>query len=174
LRSPLNSISLGCVKANDPLADAFTRAKRLIEVLGKSPDLVLAVLRSHLLLEEQLREVVMSSVREPKHLAALRLSSSQVQALANAILGGSTEQLPWSFLTGLNALRNKLAHQVEVPAFELKVAKLTALVPVAPSGKVHPPHETVYFFTLAVARVSGEIYSRGRAFLAERGTNRAT
>ena len=112
-----------------------------------------------------MRELVAAAAREPERLVKARLSSSQVLAVAHALIGGPHNEVPWSFLAGLNRLRNRLAHEVEAPDIDLEMARLTRLVPVSTDAAIYLPQKAVYMFTLAVARVAGELHSRGRALI---------
>jgi hypothetical protein len=81
----------------------------------------LVVLKAHLLAEEQLDWVLETLSRSPEALRDSRLSFHQKLRVCNALLGDARE---WGFLSALNALRNLLSHNAEVPNVETRIDKM--------------------------------------------------
>lgn len=73
------------------------------------------VLKTHLLLEELLRDFCLQSVPYPKHLRQARLSFNQTAQLARSlcILSDTAFDWIWSVVSHLNKMRNLMAHELE-------------------------------------------------------------
>ena len=89
----------------DPI-DAITRH------LDKTDDPTLLILRTHLLVEERLRDVVARICRSPDELRPARLSFYQVLCLCRAVVGRYDEPA-WDFVARLNEVRNRMAHHLD-------------------------------------------------------------
>jgi hypothetical protein len=92
-------------------AGSSQRLKRIKQLLPKSRDPVLVVLKCHLLIEEQLERLIESRLRDDRALPDLRLRFEQKLKLASALFGRALSyQEP---VKKLNAIRNKLAHNLD-------------------------------------------------------------
>ena len=80
--------------------------------LDKTDDHVLLILRTHLLIEERLRDILVPICRSPDQLGQARLSFYQVLCLCRAIVGRHDEPA-WGFATRLNEVRNRMAHHLD-------------------------------------------------------------
>ena len=97
--------------------------ERFRRLLPRSTDLVLLVLKGHLLIEERLQAMIDEQVEHPRSLTNARLTFYQKLRICQALLGhpGLRE---WRFLESLNSLRNRLAHNAEVSDVEEDVDRL--------------------------------------------------
>jgi len=98
--------------------------ERMAELMPAQDDLILIVLRGHLLVEEQLLATVKAHARRPEAIQEARLSFRQMLHVARSV---STLQVPdavWSAALKLNELRNALAHQLEPSALDAKISAL--------------------------------------------------
>lgn len=78
-------------------------------------DELLIVLKGHLMLEFMVREFVRRRMLNPDALEAARLGSSAMICLAEALcLPNDEPRWLWARVKQLNALRNKLAHNLDV------------------------------------------------------------
>jgi len=100
------------------MEEVYSRLRRL---LPGSRDSTLVVLKAHLLAEEQLDCVLETMSRSPEALRDARLSFHQKLRVCNALLGDARE---WRFLSALNALRNLLSHNAEVPDVDARIDKM--------------------------------------------------
>src|SRR5260370_16848035 len=91
----------------DPV-EAITR------YLDKTDDGTLLILRTHLLVEERLRDVLARICRAPDELRAARLSFHQVLSVCRAVVGRHDEPA-WDFVARLNEGRNRMAHPLLPP-----------------------------------------------------------
>jgi len=80
--------------------------------LDKTDDATLLILRTHLLLEERLRDVLTRICRSAEDLQAARLSFYQVLCLCRAVVGRQ-EDPAWGFAARLNEVRNRMAHRLD-------------------------------------------------------------
>jgi hypothetical protein len=100
--------------------------------LDKTDDPTLLILRTHLLVEERLRDILARISRSPDELHAARLSFHQVFCLCRAVVGRHDEPA-WDFVARLNEVRNKMAHHLDPGDFDellgSVVAKLQADYP---------------------------------------------
>jgi hypothetical protein len=91
-------------KRIDPL-EAITRH------LNKTDDPTLLVLRTHLMVEERLRDMIGRACNAPGELRAARLTFYQVLCICRALVGRHDEA-PWVFVERLNEVRNRMAHHL--------------------------------------------------------------
>jgi hypothetical protein len=131
--------------------------QRFLRILGASPDPTLAVLRSHLLLDELLLDVLRASGQTPGTRKAAKETAAARERAATLLLSGDVPDHFLHFVSELRHLRNALAHEVEVPDLAQRLEALGALVPTTPSQPVHPADRHVYLLTLSVARVGGAL-----------------
>jgi hypothetical protein len=89
----------------DPL-DAIKRH------LDRTDDPTLLILKTHLLIEERLREVLARICRSSDELPGARLSFYQVLCLCRAVIGRHDEPA-WDFVARLNEVRNRMAHHLD-------------------------------------------------------------
>jgi len=87
------------------------RAERL---LPEGEDLILVILKGHLLIEEQLELVLEHLSRSPGELQDARLTFAQRFRLVRALTGNPGTEV-CRFIKNLNSLRNQLMHQAEHP-----------------------------------------------------------
>ena len=90
----------------------WDRIKRL---LPRSHDPTLVLLKGHLLVEEQLFAYIVAHCQDATKLEDARLTFAQKLRLAQALSGDLSIA---HSLEKLNALRNRMAHRVEVPDFD--------------------------------------------------------
>ena len=90
----------------------------------------------HLLAEERLDWMLAELSRSPSALGDARLSFHQKLKVCQALLGQRVGSDEWRFLSALNALRNTLSHNVEVPDVE---GRIDAVI-----GSLHPDEEIVF------------------------------
>ncbi len=89
--------------------------ERVLRHLPLDFDLMLATLKGHLLIEEQLDNLISSQLRAPQALKDTRLPFDLKVKLANALTGEMAPPELWTALNILNKLRNSLAHRIEDP-----------------------------------------------------------
>jgi len=85
--------------------------KRISVQLDKTDDATLLILRTHLLVEERLRQILARICRSPDELPSARLSFYQVFCVCRAVVGRHDEPA-WGFVARLNEVRNRMAHHL--------------------------------------------------------------
>jgi len=80
--------------------------------LERTDDPTLLILRTHLLIEERLRDVLARICRSADELPAARLSFHQVLSLCSAIIGRHDDPA-WGFVARLNKVRNRMSHHLD-------------------------------------------------------------
>ena len=90
--------------------------------MPQEDDLTLITLKGHLLIEEQLVNLIEAAVDKIDELLDLRFAARL--KLAKAISHGKFPE-PWKIIEALNTLRNKLAHHLEPAGIETLVANVT-------------------------------------------------
>jgi hypothetical protein len=112
-----------------PVSDREIHAfRRFLTLLPRDKDPVLLVLKGHLLVEEQLRLLVDERVSKPEAVAKAQLECFHVICLAEAFCGDQAPSYLWDVLRKLNKLRNEIAHKIELPGLQDRIANITALV----------------------------------------------
>jgi hypothetical protein len=87
------------------------RLERIRVQLDEADDPTLLILRTHLLIEERLREIVARICRSPDELPPAGLSFHQVLCLCRAVVGRHDEPA-WSFAARLNEVHKRMAHNL--------------------------------------------------------------
>src|ERR1035437_3619166 len=102
------------------MPDAVTNQlwNRIKRLLPRSHDPTLVLLKGHLLVEEQLFACIGAHCRDATKLEDARLTFAQKLRLAQALCG---LQSVAPSLEKLNALRNRMAHRVEIPDFDSRL-----------------------------------------------------
>lgn len=115
--------------ANKTVSSAEVEAfRRFLTLLPHGKDMVLVVLKGHLLIEEQLRNVVDEHVNHPKALASAQFSCSQIICLVEAFCADRTAPWLWMSLRNLNSLRNDIAHRIEPKRFQERIADFISTI----------------------------------------------
>ncbi len=87
-------------------------ARRFFTLLPRDQDLTLVILKGHLLIEEQVRQIIDERVKKPDALTDARLSCSQAICIAESFFS-EEEKYIWNAFKKLNKIRNELAHKTE-------------------------------------------------------------
>ncbi|MGH8749254.1 MAG: hypothetical protein ACREU5_09115 [Burkholderiales bacterium] len=134
------------------LADYEAGLKRFDRLIPPTSDTLTVVLKSHLLIEEQMQSIIEAAVHTPELVRTARLTFYQRLKLAQAIAGHFSQVVAWDAIESLNSIRNRLVHAPEpAPSDELLAPFLA-----------HCNRET----RLANARQAPEGLPRLRAYLA--------
>ncbi len=101
---------------------------RLIKYLPHGNDIDLIILKGHLLVEEQLIQLVKSKVKFPAAIANVNFGFYHLLCFAKALAYQSEFDWAWEALRKLNTIRNDLAHHLEPPTLLQKLEELIQLV----------------------------------------------
>lgn len=110
------------------LSNPFVAFERFDRLLGEVDELTVAVLRGHLLLEEQLQRLLGSAAPAPAFVEEANLRFPQLLQLVRAFLPDETLELVWRSLRELNGLRNQLAHRLEPRDLEARVNAFVSII----------------------------------------------
>jgi hypothetical protein len=80
--------------------------------MTKIEDEHLYILRGHLLIEEQLRELINLKIRKPDALIEARLTFNQILCIAKALYWQRNSEWLWEGIMMLNNARNSLSHKL--------------------------------------------------------------
>jgi hypothetical protein len=141
------------VKADDPRLEESR--KKALERVQKVNDIILAVLKNHLVVEQFMNDFLGVSGRKHRRLT-FDEKSKRCKGLNPAEIGPPI----WKVLDAGNALRNKIAHtldqsQIQSKMDELRAAFLAALTPEQAEGMKE----------LDDARIAGEAFQLCGAYL---------
>lgn len=96
-----------------------------IKTMPKSDDITLIVIKGHLLLEEQLRNLFKSNFNNPKALNKSKFEISQIITMVEAIFENDEKNNNfWESIRKLNTIRNDIAHNIENKGLNDKVNNL--------------------------------------------------
>ena len=134
------------------VTDPFHRQTPEYEILRRSDDPVLVILRGHLLIEVHLRDILARAFKAPEELEDARLTFYHVLAVTRAIVGRPDDPV-WPFIKRLNEVRNKIAHlprrtlsselrTLEPVGLDTMIDSVVELLP--PSGLVAAPVVRLY------------------------------
>jgi hypothetical protein len=99
---------------------------RFLKLLPHGRDRELVILKAHLLVEEQLRQLIAERVRNREPLLKARLTFSQCISVARAFLPAGHDPGLWKGLEQLNEIRNAFSHQLSPARIEEKIAAFSA------------------------------------------------
>lgn len=112
--------------------DQHPALNRVLEHFPRDAPLELQVLKGHLVIEVQLRDLFEMQLAHPNALKggeAPKFDCHQIICLTHAISQASNhEQWLWPALKTLNSIRNSLAHKLDQKDLESKVASLVKRV----------------------------------------------
>lgn len=110
---------------------------------GVTPDAgdpTYSVLKSHLLVEELLNDFVKSRVKHPDALNDVRFTFPQTLAIAISLQPLiKPDDWRWEAARRLNAIRNRMAHHIEVADLEARVSELIMFIVQAGSCSLPDP-----------------------------------
>lgn len=88
----------------------------------RTGDLTLIVLKGHLLIEEEINDLLIHLTKNIKHLDKADVTCYQKICLVESLLlSGSIKGTCFETIEKINSLRNKIAHKLEPNALEAKV-----------------------------------------------------
>jgi hypothetical protein len=124
----------GLAPSDDDLAPGLERFKKAFE--PEAGDITFLVLKSHLLLEELLRDFLSKQLRHPEAIKGARLSFNQILKLSQALASTlEPNDWRWAALIDMNRLRNALAHEFESEAINTLVERIVKTVGSEVGGK---------------------------------------
>lgn len=97
--------------------------RRFQKHMPRSNDLTLIILKGHLLVEQEMNDIINSSLSEPEALLEARITFSQRLAIIKSIYGSSDSEFPYDSIQKLNVLRNQLVHNLEPDNLEKKIVE---------------------------------------------------
>lgn len=103
---------------------------RFLEVLPKSGDTELALLKSHLVIEEVLTKIIYKNVAQEKYISEAKLSFYQKCKIARSINEIASASWVWQALKLLNQARNELSHNLTREELDIKLESFTSHVKV--------------------------------------------
>ena len=101
---------------------------RFLEVLPKSGDKELALLKVHLVIEEVLTKIICKSMKNEIHIHNARLSFFQKCKITQALNEIDHAKWVWHALKLLNQARNELSHNLTTEELAEKIAAFTTYV----------------------------------------------
>ncbi|MDA3822505.1 MAG: hypothetical protein PF450_07860 [Bacteroidales bacterium] len=145
---------------------AIQNLKRYIEVhkelykhLRFEGDDIEVVLKGHLLLESLLGKILNSSVQNTKILSVANLSYHKLTCLVQAIHDTKCGSWVWKAVFNLNNIRNKLAHNLELPGIEEQIEDFIVFVRANGDGTIEFGNELDFSeLSMAIVNVHRELW----------------
>ncbi len=121
--------------------------QRFLKLLPHGKDLDLVILKAHLLIEEQLRQLISERLKNPTSLDDARLEFHQCILLAQALFQPDFQSWLWTSLVKLNKIRNAIAHNLKPKGLSDRIGDL---IQSFPSGfaETASDQQTRFEFTL--------------------------
>lgn len=110
---------------------------KFIDHMPNSGDVELALLKSHLLIEEVLTHILLKKAQNPQHLKKTQISFSSKATLARCFSDLDGSPWIWTALKKLNSARNSLAHDLDRNDFADKLEDFVSYVETT-QGKIDP------------------------------------
>ena len=109
--------------------------KRFYERMPDVDDIIISILKGHLLVEEQLFELIAVEAEKPQALKDSRLTFHQTLCIAESLLWHKDSEWVWSSCRKLNSIRNSLSHELEPSNLDKNIKEFLSIV-----EKRYPPH----------------------------------
>ena len=107
-------------------------ARRFLTLLPRGQDLMSVILKGHLLIEEQVRQIIDERVKKPDSLRDARLECYQAICIAESFFSEEQEYI-WNAFKKLNKIRNELAHKTEPVGVDDRIDDFVNSVPWGPA-----------------------------------------
>lgn len=101
--------------------------ERYQALLPDTDDLILVVLKGHLIIEEMLNDLINRLCPNPQHIESAKLNFVQLTYVAQSMLLLPVMDGAWAAIKVLNTLRNKLSHHLEPKDMEKYIVELERL-----------------------------------------------
>lgn len=96
-----------------------------VKIMPENDDITLIVIKGHLLLEEQVKNIFLSKFKNPNILEKSRFEISQIINITEATFKKNNKnECLWKCIRKLNNIRNDIAHNIENKGLENKVKDL--------------------------------------------------
>ena len=103
-------------------AQAEKVMERFLRLVPDDSDMLAVVLKSHLLIEERLNDIIEQAVADAEPLRGLRLTFENKSRLAQALAPVEGAPNLWRSIAALNSVRNRLSHEAEPTDLDRKLA----------------------------------------------------
>lgn len=103
-------------------AQAEKVMERFLRLVPDDSDVLTVVLKSHLLIEERLNDIIEQAVADAEPLRGIRLAFENKNRLAQALAPVEGAHNLWSSIAALNSVRNRLSHEAEPADLGRKLA----------------------------------------------------
>ena len=129
---------------------------RFLKHLPHNADRRLIILQAHLLIEEQIKQIIAGRIKNPSALKDADLESAQLIGLAQAFFEADHMPVVWKAVRKLNGIRNDVAHNVEQKGLSDKIENF---IQFWPSGVIDGADEdtrlglTLWSLFIAVAEL---------------------
>ena len=128
--------------------------KRFYEHMPHPDDIIISILKGHLLVEEQLFELISVEAEKPQALKDSRLTFHQTLCIAESLFWHEDSEWVWSSCRKLNSLRNSLSHELEPSHLDKNIKEFLRFVEkkYPPDGKkqVHKNQSTRLLTSIAL------------------------
>lgn len=99
-----------------------------VNTMPKDDDITLIVIKGHLLLEQQVRNIFISSFNNPEALKKSKFEISQIINIVEATFEKNVQnEYLWKCVKKLNNIRNDIAHNIENKGLKNKIEDLVAV-----------------------------------------------
>jgi len=118
---------------------SLTHVRKASIAFEKSAELELVVLKTHLLIEEKLREYLGNAFEDSSSIDKANLTFHQLLRLSRSLKVITQLNWFWESVSALNKLRNEMAHELDC---ELNDKRLEPVIrPILKTGMAHIPQE---------------------------------
>lgn len=103
----------------------LTSLVRFLEILPKSGDKELGLLKAHLAIEEVLTKIICKNSKNEKYIFEAKLQFHQKINIVRAIVDISDAEWLWKALELINKARNHLSHSLTIEELDSKIESFT-------------------------------------------------
>jgi hypothetical protein len=131
--------------------------------MAKLEDEHLHIMRGHLLIEERLRELISTQIKNPDALIEARLTFNQLLCIAKALYWETGSEWLWEGIMKLNNIRNSLSHKLMIENYDRDVDAFLRLI----EGNNPDAQCKIFGVKSGLFLAMGSIYCRLSAYLDE-------
>jgi len=102
-------------------------AEKIVRTIYKKDDLLMVILRGHLLIEETVDEIIYSYLPKPEYFKKTHLTFNSKVLIARSMCWEKSESEIWDLILRFNQLRNDFAHKLTSVEREKKIGELISL-----------------------------------------------
>ncbi len=136
--------------------------QRFSKHFPKTGDITLIVLKGHLLIEEEINDLLFQFMKNKKHIKKARMTSYQKICLVESLLlKGNTKGTCFEIVEKINTLRNDIAHKLEPKELEARIVKILYVMFPNDKLELEKTDKMIKYLEICIASLIGQLSYMG-------------